>query len=318
MSAPSQPAAPAAASSTALVAGGSRGLGLLVAQELARRGYHVQVCARNAEELHRAQQRSAELGLTIATTVCDVTDEAAVRAWVAASDTPERPIAVAIHVAGVIQVAPLEAVTGQMIDDCVDIMTKGPAYLALAVLPGMRARGYGRLGIVASIGGVLGVPHLVPYCTAKFGAVGLGQSLRAELAGTGVKVTTILPPLMRTGSHVQAQFAGNQPAEYSWFAPGAVLPGVAMSAEKAARRLVSATLRGRPLVGLSPLSQLVLRTHGLAPATVIRGMGLMGRLLPKGQPGELLPGHQIPASRVHPVVRRLAPPQSTQPHNEHE
>ncbi len=302
-------ALPAASTQTALVAGGSRGLGLLVAQELARLGYQVQVCARDAQELQRAQQRSAELGLAIRTTVCDVTDEQAVRAWVAAAGSPQCPIGVAIHVAGVIQVAPLQAVTGQMIDTCVDVMTKGPAYLALAVLPGMRERGYGRLGIVASIGGVLGVPHLVPYCTAKFGAVGLGQSLHAELAGTGVKVTTILPPLMRTGSHVQAQFAGDQAAEYSWFAPGAVLPGVAMNARKASRRIVRSTLRGRPLVGLSPLSQVVLRAHGIAPATVIRSMGVMGRLLPAGQPGELLPGHRIPAARVHPVVRRLAPPQ---------
>lgn len=294
---------------TALVAGGSRGLGLLVAGQLAQRGYRVQICARSCEQLRHAQQQLREQGHEVGITVCDVTDADAVREWVQRVDTPQAPVAVAIHVAGVIQVSPLEAVTPQMLDACIDIMTKGPAYLALAVLPGMRSRQYGRIGIVSSIGGLVGVPHLVPYCTAKFGAVGLGQSLRAELAGTGVKVTTIVPPLMRTGSHVHAQFAGNQAAEYSWFAPGAVIPGVAMDADKAARRIVSATLRGRILVGLSPLSQVVLRAQGLAPVTTVRALSVMGRLLPDGQPGQLLPGGEISAARVHPVVRRLAPPQ---------
>ncbi|MDO5711703.1 MAG: SDR family NAD(P)-dependent oxidoreductase [Micrococcales bacterium] len=289
---------------TALVAGGSRGLGLLIAAELALRGYRVQVCGRDPRTLQQARDQLARERLSIGTTVCDVSDSAAVAAWVRAASDPSAPITVAIHVAGIIQVGPIESVTPAMFDECIDIMTKGPAYLALAVLPGMRARGFGRYGIVSSVGGVIGVPHLVPYSTAKFGAAGLGQALRAELAGTGVTATTILPPPMRTGSHVHAQYSGNRSAEYAWFAPGASIPGVSLDGRTAARRAVDGTLRGAPIVGLSPVTQLLMRAHGLAPSTVVRALGVLGRVLPGGT-GRPKAGHDVRDERTNPLVDAL-------------
>lgn len=265
---------------TALVAGGSRGLGLLVARELASRGFHVEVCARDADELGRARTQLADEGLHIGTTVCDVVDGDAVTAWVASVADPSRPTSVAIHVAGVIHVGPVTAADASLFDEAIDIMARGPVHLCLAVLPSMRAQGRGRVGIVSSIGGVVPVPHLVAYTTAKFAAAGLGQSLYAELSGTGVTVTTVLPPIMRVGSHLHAQFSGDRAREYAWFAPGASLPGVALDGRKAAHRLVNGVLAGKPVIGLSPLTHVAMRVHGVAPATTTRALGLVGRLLP--------------------------------------
>lgn len=267
---------------TALIAGGSRGLGLLIARELVADGHTVHLCARDAEELSRAEADLRARGGVVTTTVVDVRDAEQVTRWVDESCEGDTAPDVAIHVAGIIQVGPWEAVTPQMVDDCVDIMTKGPAYLALAVTPRMRKAGRGRIGIVASIGGHLSVPHLVPYCTAKFGALGLARGLHAELSGSGITCTAICPPPMRTGSHLHAQYSGRPTAEYSWFAPGASMPGFALDGSKAARRIVTAVLAGRPSTGLSPLTWLVQKAVGLAPDTTVRFLGLASRLLPDG------------------------------------
>ena len=136
--------------------------------------------------------------------------------------------------------------------DAVDTMLWGPVHLALAVLPHMRDAGHGRIGIVSSVGGLVAVPRLVPYSVAKFGAVGLAEGLYAELAGTGVTVTAVTPGLMRTGGHTHARFVDDAATDYAWFAPLASLPGLSISAERAARRIVDGRARRSPDRGADP------------------------------------------------------------------
>jgi NAD(P)-dependent dehydrogenase (short-subunit alcohol dehydrogenase family) len=262
----------------ALVLGASRGLGLLVARDLVDRGFVVHGCARDAAELEEAAH--SLLPSTFVPHVCDVRDPDAVVALVEDVLADEGRIDVALHVAGVIQVGHADALTLGHYEDAVDTMLWGPVHLALAVLPSMRDAGHGRLGVVSSIGGLVAVPRLVPYSVAKFGAVGLAEGLHAELAGTGVTVTAVTPGLMRTGSHLHARFVDAPEADYAWFAPAASLPGLSISADRAARRIVSGVLAGRPTVELTPLTILARRVHGLAPATTVRGLGLASRLLP--------------------------------------
>lgn len=257
----------------ALVVGASRGLGLLIAKELIERGYTVHGCARDEAELAEAAR---QCGPAYLPRVCDTRDFDAISAWV---DSIGR-VDVAMHVAGVIQVGPVDTMTLGHFHEAIDTMLWGPVHLALAVLPAMRSAGRGRLGIVSSVGGKVSVPHLVPYSTAKFGAVGLAEGLSADLAGSGVTVTSATPGLMRTGGHLAARFTGDATADFAWFAPGASLPGVSVSAERAARRIVDGVLRGRPTVELTPLAFVGSRVHGLAPATTVRMMGVVSRLLP--------------------------------------
>jgi short-subunit dehydrogenase len=198
--------------------------------------------------------------------------------------------------------------TREHFEQAIDIMQWGPINMVLAVLPGMRQRRRGKIGIVTSIGGMVSVPHLLPYCTAKFAAVGFSQGLRAELAGTGISVTTIVPGLMRTGSHLRAQFTGNRAAEYAWFAPGASLPFVAMDAERAASRIARGVLGGRGFVILTPLAKIGARVSGVAPATTAALMGMAGRLLPDAPvttSGGTAEGHTARAELGSWVVERL-------------
>jgi len=287
------------AGQVALVAGGSRGLGLLIARELVRRGATVAICARGAAELRRA---AADLRRTAAepseeggsggsgsaaagnadvhTFVCDVTDRAAVMSMVGRVGSTLGPVDLLVNVAGIIQVGPLTSMTHEDFELSMATMFWGPVHLSDAVLPSMRARRSGRIATITSIGGKIAVPHLLPYSAAKFAAVGYFEGLSAELAGTGVTVTTVVPGLMRTGSHLHALFTGRQDREYAWFSLGAALPLVSMDAERAARRIVSGTLQGRREILLSPMTKVATRLHGVAPSTTIALMQVMGRMLP--------------------------------------
>lgn len=291
------PVAPVAP--VALVAGASRGLGLLISAELVARGHRVHGCARDREELDRAEAliRRSEVGAVARQSsasepdrprgsfvghVCDVTDSDAVAAWVEQVRAAEGRVDVALHVAGIIQVGPVESTTLGHFRAAIDTMLLGPVHLCLAVLPTMLEAGAGRIGVVSSVGGVVSVPHLLPYSVAKFGAVALSEGLQSELSGTGVTATTIVPGLMRTGGHTHAQFVGDAAKDYAWFAPGASLPLLSISAERAARRIVDAVLAGRSQVELTPLTWVGRRVHGLAPGTTSRVLGLVARALPHG------------------------------------
>lgn len=291
-------------SPVALVAGGSRGLGLLIARELLQRGHRVAVCARDADELDRALAWLGGDGVD--TTVCDVTDRAGIQAWVA--DVEERlgPVHVAITVAGVIQVGPGEDMTFEHFDQAIDIMLRGPINVARTVEPRMRARRSGRIGTVTSIGGMVSPPHLLPYATAKFGAVGFSDGLAASLAGSGVTATTIVPGLMRTGSQDQARFTGDAAKERAWFAVAASLPVLSMDAERAAARIVDGVLAGRPIVVLTPLAQVAIRVRGLAPGLTTVMMGLTNRLLPRATGSTRdVSGAEARQRRTWPLVERL-------------
>jgi NAD(P)-dependent dehydrogenase (short-subunit alcohol dehydrogenase family) len=262
--------------------GASRGLGLLVSEELLQRGFTVYGCARDEDELEGAARilAAAVPGGRFVPRICDVRYHDEVTAVVEEVVDDHGGLDVAIHVAGVIQVGHADKVTLGHYHEAVDTMLFGPVHLALASVPHMRDAGHGRIGIVSSVGGLVAVPRLVPYSVAKFGAVGLAEGLYAELSGTGVTVTTVTPGLMRTGGHTHARFVDDAVSDSAWFAPLASLPGLSISAERAARRIVSGVLSGSPTVELTPLTIIGRRVHGLAPATTTRAMGLVSRLLP--------------------------------------
>lgn len=299
----------------ALVAGGSRGLGLLVAAELARLGLRVVVCARDGEELDRAREQLAGDGLEVQTRVCDVADADAVHDLVADVQESMGPVEVLVTVAGIIQVGPVEATTLADFHASMDTTFWGGVHLSREVLPGMRERGRGHIATIASIGGRISPPHLLPYASAKFASVGYHEGLRAELTGTGVRVTTVFPGLMRTGSHVNAQFLGDRADEYSWFATAASLPGLAMDAQRAARRIVRGILLGRPEVQLPAYTHLATRVHGVLPATTMRVLGLVSTGLPSGDG----PGRGWARYRRSGMLRRLTAPgaRAAQRFNEH-
>jgi NAD(P)-dependent dehydrogenase (short-subunit alcohol dehydrogenase family) len=183
----------------AVVTGGSRGLGFALAQELRAQGARVAICARGEDQLYTAR---AKLGDDVVAIPCDVGDRHQVENFIGEVG----PVDVLINNAGVIAVGPWQTQTVDDYRELLDIQFWGAVHTTHAVLPSMVERGFGRIANVTSIGGKVAVPWLLPYCSAKFAAVGFSEGLRAELAGTGVKVTTVVPGLMRTGSFLAAYF----------------------------------------------------------------------------------------------------------------
>ena len=149
-----------------------------------------------------------------------------------------------VNNAGIIEVGPVQNMARSDFEDALAVDFWGVLDPILAVLPQMRARKSGRIVNITSIGGKVAFPHLLPYVAAKFAATGLSEGLRAELARDGITVTTIVPGLLRTGSYGNALFKGDKPGEYAWFGLGDNLPGGSISAERAAREIVTATRRG--------------------------------------------------------------------------
>jgi NAD(P)-dependent dehydrogenase (short-subunit alcohol dehydrogenase family) len=285
-----------------LITGGSRGLGLLLAREFGRQDCRVAICARDEAELARAADDLAQRDIDALTVRYDVSDPAQIRAMTEAVTAHFGRIDILVNNAGVIQVGPYEVMATADFEEALDVMFWPLVYTTEAVLPQMKRRGYGRIVNITSIGGTVSIPHLLPYVAAKFAATGFSHGLRAELAGQGISVTTIIPGLMRTGSHLNAFFKGHQEAEFTWFSLGASLPFISMSAERAARQIVAATRRGQAERTLSLPAVLLARLQGLLPGMTADLLGLANRLLPPAE------GAGRARARGMAVQARLEPP----------
>lgn len=265
---------------TVLITGGSRGLGLVMAREFAREGARVAVCARDVADLARARADLRARGARALTIPCDVTDREQVNEMVRNVRQRFGPIDVLVNNAGVIEVGPMEEMTLEDYEEAMKTHFWAPLYTTLAVLPAMRQRRDGRIVNIASIGGKVGVPHLLPYTASKFALVGLSEGLRAELAKDGIAVITVSPGLMRTGSQHNATFKGQHRAEYAWFSIGGALPGISMGAERAARQIIAACKRGEAEVMLSLPAQITDTFRALFPELTVDLLGMINHLLP--------------------------------------
>jgi NAD(P)-dependent dehydrogenase (short-subunit alcohol dehydrogenase family) len=265
---------------TVLVTGGSRGLGLALAREAAAQGARVAICGRDSDALERAEGALARFGTDVAAIECDVADRDDVRKMVAEVARRLGPVDVLINNAGVIEVGPAETMAIADYEEAMATNFWGMLYPTLEVLPGMRERRSGRVVNITSIGGKLGIPHLLPYSASKFAAVGFSQGLRAELAGEGVKVVTVVPGLMRTGSPRNAIFRGRHRAEYAWFSICDSLPGLSISAESAASRIVAAARRGDAEVLFPITARVAAVLNAVAPDLTTGLLEVAGRLLP--------------------------------------
>jgi short-subunit dehydrogenase len=278
---------------TVLITGGSRGLGLALAEEFARAGSRIAICARDEQELGRARRHLEELGAEVCAVACDVSRPAEVEHLVQSVRQQLGPVDILVNNAGVIAVGPLLSQKLEDFQEAMDVMFWGTVHPTLAVLPQMVSRGRGRIVNVTSIGARVSVPHLVPYCCAKFAAAGFSEGLHAELKRFGIHVLTVAPGLMRTGSHLHAQFKGRHRQEFGWFALSGTNPLASISARRAARKIVDAMRANRADQVISWQAKLMAELHGIAPGLMQEAMAMVNRLLPDSDgPTAKKPGHE--------------------------
>jgi short-subunit dehydrogenase len=270
---------------TVLITGSSRGLGLALAEEFARQGCNVVICARDREELARARQQIERLGAEIVAVHCDVTKQEEVEHLVSVAQSHFGRIDILVNNAGVISVGPLLSQKLEDFEEAMNVMFWGTVRPTLAVLPQMLQEESGSIVNITSIGGLVSVPHLVPYGCAKFATVGFSEGLHAEVKKFGINVLTVAPGLMRTGSHLHAFFKGQQEQEYGWFALSGTNPLFSISAQRAARQVVNATRRRQALLIISWQAKLLAKVHGIAPGLTMEAMAMVNRLLPNAGGG---------------------------------
>jgi NAD(P)-dependent dehydrogenase (short-subunit alcohol dehydrogenase family) len=264
-----------------VITGGSRGLGLVMARQLAADGARLVLLARDERELDRARVLiQEEHRAEVMAIPCDIRRKEDVTAAVGRILDAWGRIDVLVNNAGVIQVGPLEHMTHEDFENAMATHFWGPLHLMLEVIPAMRRRGGGRIVNITSIGGRVAMPHLAPYSASKFALVGLSDAIRAEVAPHGIRVTTVSPGLMRTGSPINAEVKGQHRAEYAWFVVSDSLPGLSISADRAARQILDACRHGDAELTITPQARAAAMLNELAPGLVARLAAVAASLLP--------------------------------------
>lgn len=262
------------------ITGGSRGLGLLMAREFAKEGARLTLISRNTQALHNAERELADTGARVLTFTCDVRDRDRVQEAIDVSVKHFGAIDVLVNNAGVIQVGPFEDMELEDFETAMATHAWGPLYTILAALPHMRRQGGGRIVNIASIGGKIAVPHLLPYAMSKFALAGLSDGMRAELRKYRIHVTSVYPGLMRTGSHVFAHTKGRKEIESAWFSFMATNPLFAINARRAAAQIVAACRKGQPELVITTQANLAVLAQAMAPGLIARMSALVNRFLP--------------------------------------
>jgi NAD(P)-dependent dehydrogenase (short-subunit alcohol dehydrogenase family) len=269
------------ANKTVVITGGSRGLGLMVARQIAKEGGRLALLARDEDELARACDELRSLGGDAIPVSCDLLDRAQSLGAIETVLDRFGRIDVLINNAGIIEIGPLENMRRQDFEKSMALHFWAPFNLMQQIIPHMRRAGGGRIVNIASIGGKVAVPHMAPYSASKFALVGLSDAFRSELARDGIKVTTVSPGVMRTGSHLNAKFKGNHGAEFTWFSLSATLPLSAVDAGRAAELIVEACRRGQSSLIIGLPARIIIAGNALFPSLTGEVMKLINRILPR-------------------------------------
>lgn len=184
------------AGKTALVTGGASGIGAAISAAFIAKGAKVAVLDINADI---AQAQAAKLGSNARPFVCDVANPASVGKAVADVASSFGGIDIAVNSAGVVFLAPAEALSVEDWDRTININLKGSFLVTQAVGRAMIAQGRGgKIINLASQAGSVAIEDHVAYCASKFGVIGMSKTFAAEWGRHGIRVNTISPTIVLT------------------------------------------------------------------------------------------------------------------------
>lgn len=288
-----------------LITGGSRGLGLAVAKELANRGADIIICARTAEQLEKAGRELIAAGARVFTIVTDLRDPQQVTEMMQQSIARFGRIDILVNNAGVMVVGPENVME---IDDYKEVMNANlwsSLHTIKAAMPYFKQQGGGHIVIICSVGGKIAVPHMLPYSISKFALVGLSQGLASELAKEHIKVTTVIPNLMRTGSPRNISLKGDHESEYAWFKIADSLPVISQSAAAAARQIAKGIEAGQTEITLTFIARLAVALQGIFPSLIATATRMANYLLPEGTNREYKKGYQSESKLTKGVIGQI-------------
>lgn len=219
-----------------LITGAGSGIGAAVARRFAKEGFAVVLAGRRAGALQAVARDCGEATLCVPT---DVSEYGALERLVRATSERFGRLDVLVNNAGVAYGGTLEDMEASEIEYAIRVNLTAPFWLARLALPLLRQSPAGRIVNIASLSGIMKMPHQSVYVATKAGLIAAGTSLARELERTPIKVCTVIPGSVETETLPPALVAQAQSLK---------LPVHAMKAERAAELIVPAVLRGRATI----------------------------------------------------------------------
>jgi len=206
------------AGKTALVTGGSKGIGEATARALAAEGMRVAMTARGRGDLDRVAGELEAQGAEVLALCSDVSQPGQVEEAVARTNEAFGPIDVLVNNAGIIKRKTTLECTLEDWREVLDINLTGSFLFSRAVLPAMVERGWGRIVMVSSIAGKAGSRNACAYGTSKHGMLGLMRCMAMEFGESGITVNAVCPgwidtPMARWESGAEGRRYGKSPEE---------------------------------------------------------------------------------------------------------
>ena len=177
----------------ALITGGNGGIGLGMAEGMARAGAAIAIAGRNAEKSARAVDTLESLGARAMSITVDVADNGSVRDMVQATLDQFGRVDILVANAGINNRMPPQDYTTETWDQVIDINLNGPFYCAQAVYPAMKAQGGGKIITIGSMASIFGLPFAAAYASTKGGIVQLTRVLATAWAKDNIQANAILP-----------------------------------------------------------------------------------------------------------------------------
>lgn len=275
-----------------VVTGGSSGIGLAIAEQLAALNARLLLVARDEAALAQAATRLRQLGAAeVATVSIDVASDADVAKLAPAIAAMASAADLVVNSAGIVSAGLIHEVPMEEWRRLHEVNVLGVVRVLGAVLPAMLARaargeGGGQIVNIASAAGLVGFAGLGAYAGTKAAVVGFSESLRSELAGAGIGVTTVCPGFVKTPIASKLKLFGRmdtprtQRFVQDWFVRNN------LEAETVARRTLAGIRRNRALVVIGKDASSGYWTKRIAPRVLDKLMARMTRSMTKPRPAK--------------------------------